>query len=95
MAFRLASDLATSKKAKLPTDFKPVASSRLRYRIFASVILSRIELFFGHNTVEGTARISPILKVTEHLGTANVVIEVFFSSWRACPGGKAGFIRSI
>ena len=90
--------LAKHRKAALVTDFRPIASVRLFYQIFAYMILHRIEPCLDSHQPEEQHGFRAGRRLEEHLLTANL----FLDKTLADPGGKHsgvdiefGFVKSF
>ena len=67
--------LPKTKQSKVPTDFRPIANIRLMYKIFAYLILGRIEAPLEHCQPEEQHGFRSNRRIEEHLLTANMVID--------------------
>ena len=67
--------LPKTKQSKVTTDFRPIANIRLMYKIFAYLILGRIEAPLEHCQPEEQHGFRSNRRIEEHLLTANMVID--------------------
>ena len=67
--------LAKSAKSKLPSEFRPIASSRLLYKTYAYMILGRIEDKLDQAQPEEQHGFRGGYRIEEHLLTAATVID--------------------
>ena len=66
-------------RAKVPAEYRPIASIRLLYKTFAYMILGRVEPFLEAAQPEEQHGFRSGRRIEEHLVTANLVID---KSWR-------------
>ena len=64
-----------SHRARVPADFRPVASLRLLYNVFAYLMLGRIEETLEQHELEEQYGFRSGRRIEEHLLTTNVVID--------------------
>ena len=69
-------------KAKLVSDFRPIASVRVLYRTFAYMILERIEHCLENSQPEEQHGLRSGRRLEEHLVTANLVGDKLFAANR-------------
>ena len=67
--------LAKHAKAKLVSDYRPIANVRLLYKVFAYMILHRIEPILESGQPEEQHGFRPNRRLEEHLLTANMIID--------------------
>ena len=67
--------LAKHRKAALVTDFRPIASIRLFYKIFAYMILHRIQSCLDNHQPEEQHGFRAGRRLEEHLLTANLFLD--------------------
>ena len=67
--------LPKSHRARVPADFRPIASLRLLYKVFAYLVLGRIEETLEQHQPEEQHGSRSGRMIEEHLLTANVVID--------------------
>ena len=67
--------LPVSHRARVPADFRPIASLRLLYKVFVYLVLGRIEETLEQHQPEEQHGFRSGRKIEEHLLTANVVID--------------------
>ena len=70
--------LPKSGRAKTTSDFRPIAIVRLFYKVFASMLLARIEPLIEAGQPEEQHGFRPNRRMEEHLVTANLVVDKFF-----------------
>ena len=64
-----------SHRARVPAAFRPIASLRLLYQVFAYLVLGRIEETLEQHQPEEQHGFRSGRRIEEHLLTANVVID--------------------
>ena len=67
--------LAKFRSAKLPSDFRPIASVRILYEVFTYMALARIEPVLEANQPEEQHGFRGGRRLEEHLVSANLVID--------------------
>ena len=67
--------LAKFRSAKLPSDFRPIASVRILYKVFTYMVLARVELVLEANQPEEQHGFRGGRRLEEHLVSANLVID--------------------
>ena len=67
--------LPKSHRARVPADFRPIASLRLLYKMFAYLVLGRIEETLEQHQPEEQHGSRSGRRIEEHLLTANMVID--------------------
>ena len=67
--------LPKSHRARVPADFRPIASLRLLYKMFAYLVLGRIEETLEQHQPEEQHGFRSGRRIEEHLLTANMVID--------------------
>ena len=67
--------LAKSKNAKLPSDFRPIASVRILYKVFTYMVLARVEPVLEASQLEEQHGFRCGRRLEEHLVSANLVID--------------------
>ena len=70
--------LPKSGRAKTTSDFRPIAIIRLFYKVFAYMLLARIEPLIEAGQPEEQHGFRPNRRLEEHLVTANLVVDKFF-----------------
>ena len=70
--------LPKSGRAKTTSDFRPIAIVRLFYKVFAYMLLARIEPLIEAGQPEEQHGFRPNRRLEEHLVTANLVVDKFF-----------------
>ena len=66
--------LPKSRRARVPADYRPIASVRLLYKIFAYMMLARVEPALEIHQPEEQHRFRKGHRIEEHLLTANLVV---------------------
>ena len=66
--------LAKFRSAKLPSDFRPIASVRILYKVFTYMVLARVEPVLEANQPEEQHGFRG-RRLEEHLVSANLVID--------------------
>ena len=64
-----------SSRAIQTTDFRPIASSRLFYKVFGYLILGRVEEILEAKQLEEQHGFRPGRRLEEHLWTANLLLD--------------------
>ena len=67
--------LPKSHRARVPGDFRPIANLRLLYKVFAYLVLGRIEATLEQHQPEEQHGFRSGRRIEEHLLTANIVID--------------------
>ena len=67
--------LAKFRSAKLPSDFRPIPSVRILYKVFTYMVLARVELVLEANQPEEQHGFRGGRRLEEHLVSANLVID--------------------
>ena len=67
--------LPKSHRARVPADFRPIANLRLLYKVFAYLVLGRIEATLEQHQPEEQHGFRSGRRIEEHLLTANMVID--------------------
>ena len=70
---------AKYRNAKLPSDFRPIASVRILYKVFTYMVLARVEPVFEANQHEEQHGFRGGRRLEEHLVSANLVIDKLFA----------------
>ena len=67
--------LPKTHRARVPADFRPIANLRLLYKVFAYLVLGRIEPTLEQHQPEEQHGFRSGRRIEEHLLTANTVID--------------------
>ena len=81
--------LPKSGRAKTTSDFRPIAIVLLFYKVFAHMLLARIEPLIEAGQPEEQHGFRPNRRLEEHLVTANLVVDKFSES--TCPCGSSAW----
>ena len=90
--------LAKFRSAKLPSDFRPIASVRILYKVFTYMVLARVEPVLEANQPEEQHGLRGGRRLEEHLVSANLVIDKLLAVVRRkknCVDCQPGFVQSI